>query len=52
MNIATANVMQTHLKGMGNVPRILKQMKSGKAKLGEWQGLVKVGVESATIGQH
>ena len=41
-NISTAESMHGHLKGMKNVPRILKQLQGGKAKLAEWQGLVKV----------
>ena len=39
----TAATMRSHLKGIKNVPRILGAMRSGKAKVGEWQGLVKVG---------
>ena len=41
-NIITANAMHNHLKGLKNVPRIMSQMRSGRAKLSDWQGLVKV----------
>ena len=42
-NLVTAAAMHSHLKGIKNVPRILGAMRSGKAGVGEWQGLVKVG---------
>jgi DNA mismatch repair protein MSH5 len=41
-NLVTADVMHSHLKGIKNVPRILGIMKSGKAKVSDWQGLLKV----------
>ena len=41
-NLVTANTMHNHLKGLKNVPRILGLMKDGRAKLSDWQGLVKV----------
>jgi len=41
-NVVTANAMHSHLKGFKNVPRIMGQMRSGKAKLRDWQSLVKV----------
>jgi DNA mismatch repair protein MSH5 len=34
--------MHSHLNGVKNVPRILAIMKSGKAKIAEWKGLLKV----------
>jgi DNA mismatch repair protein MSH5 len=34
--------MHNHLKGLKNVPRLLGLMKDGRAKLSDWQGLVKV----------
>ncbi|KAI0632052.1 DNA mismatch repair protein MutS [Trametes polyzona] len=40
-NITTALSMHGHLQGTKNVPRILTTMKSGKAKVSDWQGLVK-----------
>ncbi|KAF8798995.1 hypothetical protein BYT27DRAFT_7177307 [Phlegmacium glaucopus] len=40
-NLVTSNTMHNHLKGLKNVPRILGLMKDGRAKLSEWQGLVK-----------
>ena len=41
-NLVPASVMHNHLKGIKNVPRILGLLKTGKAKLSDWQGLVKV----------
>jgi len=41
-NMITANTLHNHLKGLKNVPRIMSQMRSGRAKLSDWQGLVKV----------
>ncbi|KAF9533174.1 DNA mismatch repair protein MutS [Crepidotus variabilis] len=40
-NIVTANAMHNHLKGLKNMPRIMAQLRSGKGKLADWQGLVK-----------
>ncbi|KAF8957258.1 hypothetical protein BDZ97DRAFT_2079293 [Flammula alnicola] len=40
-NVATANLLHHHLKGIKNMPRIMSLMKDGKAKLADWQGLVK-----------
>ncbi|KAI0670991.1 DNA mismatch repair protein MutS [Trametes maxima] len=40
-NITTATTMHGHLQGTKNVPRILAAMKSGKAKVSDWQGLVR-----------
>ena len=36
------SVMHSHLKGIKNVPRILGLLKAGRAKLSDWQSLVKV----------
>lgn len=41
-NQGPINAMHGHLKGISNVPRILGIMKSGRARVSEWQGLVKV----------
>jgi DNA mismatch repair protein MSH5 len=41
-NLVPAHTMHGHLKGIKNVPRILEIMRSGKAKMSDWQGLVKV----------
>lgn len=41
-NLVVSNTMHNHLKGLKNVPRILGLMKDGRAKLSDWQGLVKV----------
>ncbi|GLB38388.1 putative ATPase domain of DNA mismatch repair MUTS family protein [Lyophyllum shimeji] len=40
-NVLPASVMHGHLKGIKNVPRILRIMRAGKAKVSDWQGLVK-----------
>ncbi|KAI0755181.1 DNA mismatch repair protein MutS [Daedaleopsis nitida] len=40
-NLATQNAMHSHLSGTKNVPRIVVAMKSGRAKVSDWQGLVK-----------
>ncbi|KAI0775544.1 DNA mismatch repair protein MutS [Trametes elegans] len=40
-NITTATSMHGHLQGTKNVPRILAAMKRGKAKVSDWQGIVK-----------
>jgi DNA mismatch repair ATPase MutS len=40
-NLVVADGMHRHLKGVKNVPRILSMMKSGRAKIGDWQGLIK-----------
>lgn len=42
-NVSTATLMQTHLKGMKNTPRMLSTLCAGKGKLRDWQGIVKVG---------
>ena len=41
-NATTAMSMHGHLQGMKNIPKILVSMKAGKAKVSDWQGLVKV----------
>ncbi len=41
-NINTANSMHNHLKGIKNVPKMLGALSSGKAKISDWLGLVKV----------
>ena len=41
-NTVTSNAMHNHLKGLKNVPRLLGLIKDGRAKLSDWQGLVKV----------
>ncbi|KAI0662083.1 DNA mismatch repair protein MutS [Cubamyces menziesii] len=40
-NATTAMSMHGHLQGMKNIPKILVSMKAGKAKVSDWQGLVK-----------
>lgn len=41
-NQVPSSTIHAHLKGIKNLPRILSTMKSGRAKLPDWQGLVKV----------
>lgn len=41
-NLSVCNAMHAHLKGIKNVPRVLSALKSGKGKVSDWQGLVKV----------
>ncbi|KIL63255.1 hypothetical protein M378DRAFT_187097 [Amanita muscaria Koide BX008] len=48
-NQVCVDQMRTHLKGIKNMPRILNTMKSGRAKLSDWQDLVKFTFHSAMI---
>ncbi|KAJ6605673.1 DNA mismatch repair protein MutS [Mycena sp. CBHHK59/15] len=48
-NLVPAYSMHGHLKGIKNVPRILEIMRSGKAKMSDWQGLVKFTFHSAML---
>jgi len=41
-NLAPADALQTHLRGIKNIPRILGFLRLGKAGISDWQGLVKV----------
>ena len=41
-NISTRNSLQGHLNGTKNIPRILGAIRTGKAKVSDWQALVKV----------
>lgn len=41
-NGSAVDVIFGHLQGIKNVPRYLGRMQAGKAKLSEWQGIVKV----------
>ncbi|OJT13826.1 MutS protein -like protein [Trametes pubescens] len=41
-NIITATAMHGHIQGTKNVPRIIAAMRSGKAKVSDWQSIVKV----------
>ncbi|KAM5533149.1 hypothetical protein V8D89_013197 [Ganoderma adspersum] len=40
-NTSTKNAMQGHLNGTKNVPRIFGVIRTGKAKVSDWQALVK-----------
>ncbi|KAK2465358.1 hypothetical protein APHAL10511_002712 [Amanita phalloides] len=48
-NQVPASVIHAHLKGVKNMPRILSTMKSGRAKLPDWQALVKFTFHTAMI---
>ncbi|KAG2102216.1 DNA mismatch repair protein MutS [Suillus discolor] len=48
-NLAPASALQTHLKGIKNIPRILGLLRSGKAGVSDWQGLVKFTYHSAML---
>ncbi|KAF8895319.1 DNA mismatch repair protein MutS [Infundibulicybe gibba] len=48
-NHVPANAMHHHLTGLKNVPRILGAMRTGRAKLPDWQGLVKFAFHSAML---
>jgi len=41
-NHSATNALHSHLKGIKNVPRTLNILKTGRAKVSDWQGLVKV----------
>ncbi|KAL1950078.1 hypothetical protein VTO73DRAFT_5200 [Trametes versicolor] len=40
-NIITATAMHGHIQGTKNLPRIITTMRSGKAKVSDWQSIVK-----------
>jgi hypothetical protein len=41
-NITTAGDIQGHMSGIKNTPRAFKMLKSGRGKVQDWQGVVKV----------
>lgn len=41
-NTTIASSMHNHLHGIKNVPKAMESMRSGKAKLSDWQGIMKV----------
>ncbi|KAF7288536.1 DNA mismatch repair protein 5 [Mycena chlorophos] len=51
-NLVPASAIEGHLKGIKNVPRILEIMRSGKAKMRDWQGLVKFTFHSAMLREN
>lgn len=51
-NISTAEAIQNHLKGLRNVPRILMLLKSGKAGIRDWEGIVKVTSHRGYVGRR
>ncbi|KAJ8080499.1 hypothetical protein PM082_017332 [Marasmius tenuissimus] len=48
-NISTANTLKNHFKGLKNIPRMLTLLRSGRARLSEWQGLIKFTVCCAML---
>ncbi|KAI0315802.1 muts domain V-domain-containing protein [Amylostereum chailletii] len=48
-NLDTATDMHDHLKGIKNIPKILATMKTDRARIVEWQGLVKFVFHSAML---
>jgi DNA mismatch repair protein MSH5 len=49
-NLDIVNIMHSQLAGIRNIPRILSALRTGKANLANWQGLVKVRVQSGWVG--
>ena len=50
-NQTTAGAMHSHLNGIKNIPRILGLLRAGKARVSDWQCLVKVG-RCMTLHMH
>jgi DNA mismatch repair protein MSH5 len=50
-NLDIANIMHSQLAGIKNIPRILSALRTGKANLANWQGLVKVRLQSGRVGR-
>jgi hypothetical protein len=50
-NLDIAGIMHSQLAGIKNIPRILSALRTGKANLANWQGLVKVRVQFRWVGQ-
>ncbi|KAJ7212032.1 muts domain V-domain-containing protein [Mycena pura] len=48
-NLVPASAMHGHLKGIKNLPLILGVIRLGKAKMVDWQGLVKFAFHSAML---
>ncbi|KAI0061404.1 hypothetical protein BV25DRAFT_1870738 [Artomyces pyxidatus] len=48
-NLDAVNTLHNQLKGIKNVPKILAAMRTGKAGVADWQGLVKFAFSSALI---
>ena len=46
-NLTIANSMHNHLHGIKNVPKTVETIKSGKAKILDWQAIMKVSTPSA-----
>ncbi|EKM51809.1 uncharacterized protein PHACADRAFT_262157 [Phanerochaete carnosa HHB-10118-sp] len=48
-NATTIESMHVHMKGIKNVPKILAVIKSGRAKVSDWQSLVKFAFHSVML---
>ncbi|PCH37347.1 hypothetical protein WOLCODRAFT_167438 [Wolfiporia cocos MD-104 SS10] len=48
-NLVTADTVHAHLKGIKNIPRILRILRAGKAKVADWQGLENFAFHSPTL---
>ncbi|KAG6840989.1 hypothetical protein C0991_002879 [Blastosporella zonata] len=46
-NLVPVGSMHSHLKGIKNVPRMLTVLEVGRAKVSDWQGLVKIDWEES-----
>ncbi|CDO75430.1 hypothetical protein BN946_scf184916.g14 [Trametes cinnabarina] len=46
-NISAATAMHGHLQGTKNIPKVLTALRAGKAKVSDWQGLVKIDWEES-----
>ncbi|KAG6837182.1 hypothetical protein H0H93_013409 [Arthromyces matolae] len=50
-NLTSMGAMHSHLKGIKNIPRIMKLLKMGRAKVSDWQGLVKFTFHATMLGE-
>ncbi|KIJ17739.1 hypothetical protein PAXINDRAFT_175534 [Paxillus involutus ATCC 200175] len=48
-NLPAVSALQTHLKGITNIPRTLGALRSGKETISDWQALVKFTYHSAML---
>ncbi|KIJ64516.1 hypothetical protein HYDPIDRAFT_40260 [Hydnomerulius pinastri MD-312] len=48
-NLPAVNALQTHLKGITNIPRTLGALRSGKGTVSDWQALVKFTYHSSML---
>ncbi|CAL1712854.1 unnamed protein product [Somion occarium] len=48
-NLTLATTMHNHLQGIKNIPKTMKALKVGKAKLSDWQSVVKFAFHSVML---